>query len=462
MALQTGGSGSGRAPSLGSDPGGGASGPALGSLERVLSAGFNDLAANPETGGEVRLPNAAEQEELEEQDDQRDVDDDSADDSDSDAGGESDSETPSDKSADSQAKKPAEGEPPSPAAGSSATAADAAASQVLTTDELSQDYSRDELDAIRKFLPGNSLEGVTRQAFREAKAKAAADYWRIQRANAEALSPKADKSKDDKQDTPAADSKPQERAEVSHLTARLQEINADGLKAKAQIEGWTEEIATRQQKVAQLEEAARQGEPVDPADLNKAYRELSQAQKTKAGWQRQFEQLRSSHDDTLNRKKEVELILETRDTVTAERKKHEDARAQAASAEFYKSWETTLTALAAEKGIKDPNSKRFKALVKAVRGATFLEAQREAITPERLKPFLKGEVDAFVEAYEETAKEVKETYAEQKAADAPKVPAQAKRAKAKPAAKSSILPSANASLRELENKITKSDAWKNL
>lgn len=460
MALRAGGSGTGRAPSTGDA---GNPGPALGSLGSALDAAFNDLAANPESGGEVRLPRQGEPDpEHEEREEEQEPDESEEEESESESEGGESKAPPAKTPPPSPTAKPAGEETPSAAEGSPAAQA-APVADVVDVAALLQDYSPDELDAIRKFLPKNSLTGVTKEAFREAKAKVAADYWRIQKDNAAKLKPEGDGGKD--KETPSdSTSKPEakEPTEVAHLSVRMQEINADGVKAKAQIEAWSEAIFTAQSKVTQLEAQRAEGEPIDSDQIAKAYRELTSAQRTKAGWEKYFNQRKAEYFDVENRKKEVLLSVETREAVTRQEKERQDRDSATKSQEFFDSWKTTLTKVAGEKGFKDPNSARFKHLMKAVRDATSARIQRAAFNSDEIEPFIKEEVEAYAQAHAETEAEVKKSYAETKAGDAPKVPDQAKRPKAKKAGRSESSANSERSLRELENKLFKNEAWKNL
>jgi hypothetical protein len=451
-----------RAASVGSDSTAGNR--ALGNIERAISGGFDDLEANPDSGGEVRLADADEVEERRQDPPEPDDADDVDDDADADADGEEDEASPAPAS--DPAAKPEGDKGASPATAAPEGSSTVPQPEVVDVPALLKEYSPEELNAIRKFLPRNTIEGVTKEAFREARAKVGQDFWRLQNENAALAKGKPEAGKEA---SPAAsEAKATEpAAELRPLIEREEKINAAGRKAEAQVQAWDETIADIGAKIQAAE--AERAEGVQNADeLSQLYRKQAEARRSQSQWRSQISQLLEQRSDVQQRRSEVQLALDTRDRLARQEKEIEQTKQNESLAKFDSTWTSSILELAKEKGIPQfaadgkTETKRFAALRDFAVGKTQAELRKEGFyfKPEDIRPFLAGVVTAYAEAHEETVQEARKGYAEQKAADAPKVPVQARRAK--PKAKARTAASVTSSLRELEGKINKDPAWDNL
>lgn len=337
-------------------------------------------------------------------------------------------------------------QPPAPAA----PAAAAPPPQAVSEADLLKDYTRDEIDALRKYAPGGKI--TTPEILREARAKFASNYWENSRKLAELT-----QGKGPTPDTPAA---PPEEASLPPELARFEpHIQATVTRAKsiiANITGWQKTRAEKIQMASDLQARRNRGDStVDPDDISAAWNEVHQIDGYINGWQGKYAEQKEKFDDLLARRDEVRLLLETRDRLDRQAREEATQDEEFATQEYYNEWSKHLKELATEHKVP-PH--RLAKLEKDAKAATFFAATSAPI--EDTRAFLNDFVKEFMEPLAAAKQEGAEDYIKRKAADAPRQPAPGKPVAEEPAQPASLTP--HDALRSLERRVMSDDAWEKM
>lgn len=417
----------------------------LSALGSAINDGFRDLEANPESGGDISVPGGEEEEITPpaDEDEPSDVDEDEP--REPKEPKEPVVAAPAEVAAPPAVVPPVEpgksqpGEPPS---------IPATPAKLMNLDGLAKDH----LDAVRKFVSGNTLEGISEDAFAAAEQKMVADYWRLQRENA-ALA-KAAKPQDAPAD-PAA-SQPAPPKEVEHIHARMQEIvTSDGPRAREQCEAWKAHAGKLRNDLATKEASGE----LDSDEINKIYRAINAADRNSELWQKTYNKHSREFRDLNLREQEVRLTLDTRDRLDRQEKKAaEDAR-EGLSNSFLTDWNKTYDEVLSTDSYKALDAEDKAALRMHAMAQTYFEAGKRdgGIAEKDVKGFLSKVIEDYVAPIKRAEERAKKELATAKAVDAPKIPPQANRPRKPRENKTSR--SAEPSLRELEIQINKHEAW---
>lgn len=414
----------------------------LNALGSAINDGFKDLEANPESGGAISTPSAGEEEpppaDTGEGEEEPEV------------GDEPEGEEPKEPAAPAKEEAPPAA-PPAAEPGKSTPGEPPSAPATPAKLKDLAGLGKDHLDMVRKFVPGNTLEGISEEAFAAAEQKGIADYWRIQRENAE-LAKKQAKPPDAPEDP--AKGQPAPPKEVEHLHARMQEIaTSDGPKAIQQRDAWKAH-ADKLRGELDTKEASGEAEPEDLVKMNRAIRA---AERNSTLWQQSYNKYAREFGDLKLREQEVRLTLETRDRLDRQEKKTADAERETLSRGFLSDWTKTYDEILTGDTYKMLDAEDKAALRKHAMAQTYFEAGKRdgGIAEKDVKGFLSGVIEDYVAPIRRAEERAKKQIATDKAKDAPKVPPQAGRPH-KPREKSR---SAEPSLRELETRINKHEAW---
>lgn len=416
----------------------------LNSLGSAVNDAFKDLEANPDAGGNIEVPKGDLEDEPPPPDDEADEDADKDEDVDADD--------------EKRAEEKKEAAPPAapPAApgtepGSKPGEPPSAPTVPAKLKDLSG-YAKDHLDGVRKFVPGNTLEGVTEEAFATAQEKMVADYWRIQKENARLA-----KEKEAPSDTPKdpSPSQPAPPKEVEYLHARMQEIvQTDGPKAQAQIEGWRAQAQKLREGLAAKEASGE----ADSDDLLQAHRAINAAERNAELWTKTYNKHGKEFRDLKTRETEVRLTLETRDRLDRREKKDADQQQEHLSNTFLSDWNKTYDEILTADEYKVLDVEDRASLRKHAMAQTHFEAgaREGGIATKDVKGFLTKVITDFTAPIKKAEERARKAIATDKATDAPKIPPQASSPR-KPRDKRSS--SAAPSLRTLEQQVMKNDAW---
>lgn len=336
-------------------------------------------------------------------------------------------------------------QPPAPAA------APAPQPQAVSEADLLKEYTRDEIDAMRKYAPGGKL--TSPEVIREARAKVASAFWENNRRLAEQAQP-------GKGPTPDAQPAPTEEAHLPPELARFEpHIQATVTRAKsiiANITGWQTTRAEKIQTASDLQARRNRGDStVDPDDISAAWNEVHQIDGYIQGWQGKYAEQKEKFDDLLARRDEVRLLLETRDRLDRQAREEATQDEEFATQEYYNEWSKHLKELATEHKVP-PH--RLAKLEKDAKAATFFAATSAPI--EDTRAFLTDFVKEFMEGVSAAKQEGAEDYTKRKAADAPRQPAPGKPVVEEPVQPASLTP--HDALRSLERRVMSDDAWEKM
>lgn len=420
----------------------------LNALGSAINESFKDLEANPESGGAISVPGADDKEDG---GDPPDKDTDTGDDSDSD-----DDEKSDDEAASAKEEAPPATPPPA-ATGKPGEPPSAPATPAKLKDLAGLD--KNHLDAVRKFVPGNTLEGVTEEAYATAERAMVADYWRIQNENKRLSEERKAKGEDAPPSDPDASKKEETPAapkEVADIIARKQEIaTSDGPKALQQRDAWKAQADKLRGELDSLEASGT----AEPDDIVAKHRAIRGAEKNSELWQQSYNRLAKEFRGLNSREAEVRLSLETRDRLDRREKKEAEEHSQKLSQDFLSDWNKTFDeVIAADPYIQTLDDEDRAAIRAKATAETYLEAGRRdgGIAAKDVKGFLSKIIGDDVARIKKAEERARKAIATAKAADAPKIPPQANRPH-KPREKGSR--TAEPSLRELENRINKHEAW---
>lgn len=328
-----------------------------------------------------------------------------------------------------------------------------AAPQVVSEADLLKDYSRDEIDALRKYAPGGKI--TSPEILKEARAKVAANYWENTRRLAEQARGAEPTSA---ATTPPADGEaPPQPPELARYDAPIQAVVTEAKRAIASITGWTTIRAQTIQEASTLQARRARGDStVDPDEITEKWNYVHQIDGHIEGWQKHYQAQRGQFDDLLARRDEVKLLLDTRDRLDRQEREEGEKKQNVEVQNYYSEWSKHLKELAVE--YKVPEARLAK-LEKDARAATYFAATEAAIPDIRafLNEFVKEFMDPITAAQQAGAA----SYNKVKADHAPKQPpAGGKSVPETPPADAPLSP--HDALRSLERRVMSDDAWEKM